>query len=115
MISKGELVLIRYPGLNMFAIMKKAVYEVSKQSHELIYEFTTQDEFIKKGLSNFNIWCRLPDKHGLEGMDDKIRQIKKLFSLYTFCDHCLSQAKLYIEQPNGNLILVYEPKGGFNI
>lgn len=116
MLAKGELVLIRYPGLNLFAIQRKAVYEAVKFTRELIFEFDGIDDFIKKGMAHFNIWCRLPDKHGLEGMDDELKLIKRvIMNSYTYRGKGLSYSKLYIEQPNGNLILVYEPKGGFII
>ena len=116
MLAKGELVVIRYPGLNLYAIMKKSVYELNKFSHELVFEINNLDDFIKKGIPNFNIWCRLPDKHGLEGMDDELKLIKRvIMNSYTYRGKGLAFARIYIEQPNGNIILVYEPKGGFII
>ena len=116
MLAKGELVLIRYPGLNMYTVMKKSVHEAGKFSHELVFEFDSLDDFIKKGIKYFSIWCRLPDKHGLEGMDDELKLIKRvIMNSYTYRGKGLAFARIYIEQPNGNIILVYEPKGGFII
>ena len=90
----------------MYTIMKKSIHEVSKFSHELVFEFNNLDDFIKNSIGHFNIWYRLPDRHSVEGTGDELKLIKKVVK-------SLSCSRLYIEQPNGNLIPVYEPKGGF--
>ena len=124
MLAKGELVVIRYPGLNMYTIMKKNVYEASPFGKELIFEFSTNEEFICRSHKKVTLRRRyvgLPKNKKITNVvatgpfsleDDDIKLINRGF-LFKYPCGLFTENNIYIEQPNGNLILIYEPSGGF--
>ena len=101
-----KLVLVQYPAINRYVIMRRDSWEAVRLEYPLVFDFENIDEFVKKALKNKNLYYRytLVDicKYENNFMD---KRNLKMGGFLAF----------YIEQPNGDLTLVYEPKGGFRV
>ena len=101
-----KLVLVQYPAINRYVIMRRDSWEAVRLEYPLVFDFENIDEFVKKAYKKKIIYYRYTtvDICQYEGncLDTRNRKTGGMLNVY-------------IEQPNGDLTLVYEPKGGFRV